>query len=293
MLAQYRQHITLPRTCSNPPPNYLSLTPSPSAAACTRYAAVFVATVLTLRPGLYDYQLTQLSWTILSVVLVVGQLKTVIFSVYQGLFWLLFPASLVIANDTFAYFAGKTLGGRLTTRRFMALSPNKTWEGFGGALVLTMMYALYAPAVWARWAWVRCTFSELQVADVAALNPLGSCRHDYLYFTAPGGLAKIQWIALGLALFASLVAPFGGFLASAIKRAFKIKDFAGIIPGHGGFTDRMDCQLIMSLAAWVVFTTFVADPWAVLSLDQLIAAAKALSPTEQLKLVQALGQCPN
>lgn len=44
-----------------------------------------------------------------------------------------------------------------------------------------------------------------------------------------------------LSLFASLIAPFGGFFASGFKRAIKIKDFADVIPGHGGITDRMDC----------------------------------------------------
>ena len=45
-----------------------------------------------------------------------------------------------------------------------------------------------------------------------------------------------------MACFASLVAPFGGFFASGFKRAFDIKDFGHSIPGHGGMTDRMDCQ---------------------------------------------------
>jgi CDP-diglyceride synthetase len=44
-----------------------------------------------------------------------------------------------------------------------------------------------------------------------------------------------------------------GFFASAVKRATSVKDFAGYIPGHGGFTDRMDCQLIMAVAAWAVY----------------------------------------
>jgi phosphatidate cytidylyltransferase len=33
------------------------------------------------------------------------------------------------------------------------------------------------------------------------------------------------------------------FFASGFKRAFKIKDFGDSIPGHGGITDRMDCQV--------------------------------------------------
>jgi phosphatidate cytidylyltransferase len=38
---------------------------------------------------------------------------------------------------------------------------------------------------------------------------------------------------LCLGTFASIVAPFGGFFASAIKRAYNLKDFSAIIPGHG------------------------------------------------------------
>jgi phosphatidate cytidylyltransferase len=44
--------------------------------------------------------------------------------------------------------------------------------------------------------------------------------------------------ALFMSLFASIIGPFGGFFASGFKRAFKIKDFGDIIPGHGGIMDR-------------------------------------------------------
>jgi phosphatidate cytidylyltransferase len=53
-----------------------------------------------------------------------------------------------------------------------------------------------------------------------------------------------------MACFASLVAPFGGFFASGFKRAFNIKDFGDSIPGHGGMTDRMDCQYV-DLFPWI------------------------------------------
>ncbi|EOD40933.1 phosphatidate cytidylyltransferase [Emiliania huxleyi CCMP1516] len=49
--------------------------------------------------------------------------------------------------------------------------------------------------------------------------------------------------------FASLVAPFGGFFASGIKRAYKIKDFSAIIPGHGGVFDRRRRPSRRSLSA--------------------------------------------
>jgi len=78
------------------------------------------------------------------------------------------------------------------------------------------------------------------------------------------------------ALFASFVAPFGGFFASAIKRAFKIKDFDSFIPGHGGVTDRMDCQMIMSLFGYVYYTTFIASLHLKLPLPQLLTTIEML-----------------
>jgi len=40
-------------------------------------------------------------------------------------------------------------------------------------------------------------------------------------------------------VFASLIAPFGGFFASGFKRAFRIKDFGDLIPGHGGLMGKL------------------------------------------------------
>jgi phosphatidate cytidylyltransferase len=67
----------------------------------------------------------------------------------------------------------------------------------------------------------------------------------------------IQIHALIMATFASLIAPFGGFFASGFKRANKMKDFAASIPGHGGVTDRMDCQLIMGLFSYLYIESFL------------------------------------
>ncbi len=58
----------------------------------------------------------------------------------------------------------------------------------------------------------------------------------------------VQFHAVVLAAFASIIAPFGGFFASGFKRGFKIKDFGDSIPGHGGMTDRMDCQVSPQLS---------------------------------------------
>ncbi|GMI49593.1 hypothetical protein ScalyP_jg681 [Parmales sp. scaly parma] len=59
-----------------------------------------------------------------------------------------------------------------------------------------------------------------------------------------GGETNNLWV--WVALFASTVGPFGGFLASSFKRAFSVKDFGKLIPGHGGVIDRVDCQLLVA-----------------------------------------------
>ena len=46
-------------------------------------------------------------------------------------------------------------------------------------------------------------------------------------------IAPVQFHSLAFATFASVIAPFGGFFASGLNRAFKLKDFGDLIPGHG------------------------------------------------------------
>merc|ERR1712139_392981 len=96
----------------------------------------------------------------------------------------------------------------------------------------------------------------------------------------------IQLHMISLALFASLIAPFGGFLASGIKRAYNIKDFGTIIPGHGGFTDRMDCQFIMLFCTYVHYRTFIRV--LPMTVEQLSKSMSALSGPEQLTLLSEL-----
>lgn len=71
-------------------------------------------------------------------------------------------------------------------------------------------------------------------------------------------IAPMQFHILVMATFASLIAPFGGFFASGLKRTFKVKDFGDSIPGHGGMTDRMDCQFIMGFFAFMYYQSFIA-----------------------------------
>jgi phosphatidate cytidylyltransferase len=65
--------------------------------------------------------------------------------------------------------------------------------------------------------------------------------------------------ALGLAVVVS--ATVGDLTESTIKRDLGIKDMGSILPGHGGFMDRMDSLLLSAPVAWALLTVLV--PFAV------------------------------
>lgn len=100
--------------------------------------------------------------------------------------------------------------------------------------------------------------------------------------------APMQWHALVLATFASLIAPFGGFFASGLKRSFKIKDFGDSIPGHGGMTDRMDCQFIMGFFAYLYYHSFIATYE--VKLGTVLEMAISLTDDEKIELVRGMGR---
>ena len=93
--------------------------------------------------------------------------------------------------------------------------------------------------------------------------------------------------SMNFATFASLIAPFGGFFASGLKRTFKIKDFGDSIPGHGGMTDRMDCQFIMGMFAYMYYHSFIAIHKASLG-SVMELAITGLTPDEQIELVRGM-----
>ena len=77
--------------------------------------------------------------------------------------------------------------------------------------------------------------------------------------------------------FASFISPFMGFLGSGLKRAFHIKDFSTMFPGHGGFADRMDCISLTCIFTYVMVTQVIFRD-EVLE-DEIILMARSL-PTE-------------
>ena len=81
-----------------------------------------------------------------------------------------------------------------------SVSPNKTWEGFLGGIASTALLSL----------------------AIRFLTPFSV------------GETLIVTLLITIAGFC------GGAVMSAVKRDFGVKDFGGLIPGHGGMLDRVD-----------------------------------------------------
>jgi phosphatidate cytidylyltransferase len=117
---------------------------------------------------------------------------------------------------------------------------------------------------------------------------LGSVLAQAGFHQATITILPVQLHAIVFALFASLIAPFGGFFASGIKRAYRVKDFDSLFPGHGGMTDRMDCQFIMGLFTYVYMSTFIHS--ATLSAAQVLQSIMVLPIEEQRQIFEQLKQ---
>lgn len=105
--------------------------------------------------------------------------------------------AMVWASDSGAYFSGRTIGGPLLSPRN---SPNKTWSGAIGAVVVTGLCGLIA-------------------SHILEVPPL-------------------RWVVFAALL--SVVCQYGDLIESKIKREFGAKDASSLLPGHGGLMDRVD-----------------------------------------------------
>jgi phosphatidate cytidylyltransferase len=116
---------------------------------------------------------------------------------------------LVWINDTGAYVIGSSFGRH---RLFSRISPKKSWEGFFGGTIVTIVTAFF-------------------MVDIMGVLEL----RDWLVF----------------AVIVSVLGVFGDLTESLIKRNAGIKDSGSIMPGHGGVLDRIDSLLFVIPAAFI------------------------------------------
>ena len=102
-----------------------------------------------------------------------------------------------IASDIGGFIFGKIFKGPKLTK----ISPNKTYSGAIGSIVLTLITFLFS----------------------------------FYYFLKIFNLDTII-----LALVVSIFCQLGDLLFSLLKRKAKLKDTGNILPGHGGVLDRLD-----------------------------------------------------
>lgn len=122
---------------------------------------------------------------------------------------------LVVCSDVGGYVAGVLFGRHPMVP---SISPKKSWEGFGGSLVFSVIGGL------------------LTVTLLLDAN-------------------SMIGVVLGIGLV--LVATVGDLIESQIKRELGIKDMGTLLPGHGGIMDRLDSMLPSAFVSWLVLSTFL------------------------------------
>jgi phosphatidate cytidylyltransferase len=123
----------------------------------------------------------------------------------DGHYYVLYFILVTKFSDSGAYFAGSLFGRHKMIPR---ISPGKTWEGFGGAIVVSTA----ASVVFARWAGPHLT-----------------------------GMTLTHSIILGVIL--STAAVIGDLIESLFKREAGLKDSGNLFPGIGGILDVLDSLL--------------------------------------------------
>lgn len=230
------------------------------------YVMGFVGFVASLRKGTLKFQFAQLCVTHMTLLLVILQGHCIVSNILHGMFWFIIPAGLVVINDIFAYLCGITFG----KTQLISISPKKTVEGFIGAWFCTTISSILLTYIFSNVNYFICPVSDDLYTTFFSVvecepNPIfihqiyrlpsflvDILHKDYVH------IKPVYFHTMIISMFASLIAPFGGFFASGLKRSFKIKDFGDTIPGHGGITDRMDCQFLMGSFSYLYYETFIS-----------------------------------
>ncbi|GLG99506.1 Phosphatidate cytidylyltransferase [Gryllus bimaculatus] len=259
------------------------------------YLVGFIWFVLSLVKKYYMKQFSLFAWTHVALLIVVTQSYLIIQNIFEGLIWFIVPVSMIVCNDVMAYVFGFFFG----RTPLIQLSPKKTWEGFVGGGISTVIFGLMISYLMCQYRYFVCPIEYSETLGQMTME----CEPSQLFrpqeYTLPESLSGLLQLlgmkstvtlypfllhSLSMSIFSSVIGPFGGFFASGFKRAFKIKDFGDVIPGHGGIMDRFDCQYLMATFVNVYISSFIhtASP------QKLLQQVFSLKPEQQLQLFHTL-----
>jgi len=148
--------------------------------------------------------------------------KIYFFPGVDGKYFLLYFVLITKFSDMGAYAVGSLIGKHKMIPR---ISPNKTWEGFGGAIFLS---------------------------TVASLGFIHLFR-DHMY-----GMNWIHAVILGITL--SATAVIGDLIESLFKREAGAKDSGALFPGIGGILDLLDSLLFNAPIMYLYLRHVLTNP---------------------------------
>ncbi len=126
-------------------------------------------------------------------------------------FPILFIFILVWISDTMSYFFGSYFG---KNKMGIIVSPNKTWEGFIGGFLCTVIFSL------------------ISYVYIQEIYPF--------------------WKTISLGILIPIFGLFGDIYQSKLKRMAGVKDSGNILPGHGGMFDRLDSAMGISHMSFLI-----------------------------------------
>jgi len=134
-------------------------------------------------------------------------------SLADGRSWVYLAMLTIFANDTGAFFAGRTRGRH---KLLPAISPAKTWEGAIGGLISAILGAIVITII---------------------LNHISPFTFEY-------------WQIILLGFLVSLFAQLGDLVESLLKRNMGVKESGNLLPGHGGILDRFDSLIFVGAVVY-------------------------------------------
>jgi phosphatidate cytidylyltransferase len=140
----------------------------------------------------------------------------------EGGWWFMLVLPTVWLADSGAYSIGAAYGKHKMSPR---LSPRKTWEGYWAGVFTSVIGAVFFAFAYGGWG------------------------------NLTGDIDFLQAALLGLLL--GLFTPLGDLGESMFKRQAHLKDSSDIIPGHGGFFDRIDSWLWAAVIGYYFLQWFV------------------------------------